>query len=250
MTKAQSSVIYRGPSLIDGQPIVVVALIKSGNDKTGNMVQTYILNDNGMTPCENSKTGNDFSICGNCPLRGLATNDPKRKQAEKRGCYVVLGQGPTIVFKGLQRGIYPTAQGHDAIAAIGAGRMVRLGTYGDPSAVPSFIFESLLSQSKGHTAYTHQSGMAGADVRSDLYMISADNAAQAQAAWGKGNRTFRVIKDVAEVIKGKEIICPASAEAGYRTTCDKCGLCAGASIAAKSIAIVAHGNGANIIKAA
>jgi hypothetical protein len=46
------------------------------------------------------------------------------------------------------------------------------------------------------------------------------------------------------VVKGKEILCPASKEAGYKTSCDKCGLCAGASIAAKSIAIVAHGNGA------
>lgn len=243
MTKASSSIIYRGPSLIDGQPIVAVALIKSGNRKTGNMVQTYILRD-GISPCEASKTGADYSICGDCPLRGIPTDNPKKKQAEKRGCYVVLGQGPTIVYKSIQRGIYPQISGHEAIAALGRGRMVRLGTYGDPASVPSYVWDSLISEALGHTAYTHQSGHANAEKRPDIYMTSADNAQQAQAAWSRGERTFRVIASTADVIKGSEILCPASKEAGERTTCDKCKLCAGAAIAAKSIAIVAHGNGA------
>ena len=39
--------------------------------------------------------------------------------------------------------------------------------------------------------------------------------------------------------------CPASAEAGQRTTCEHCKLCAGASIAARNIAIVVHGTGAS-----
>lgn len=51
----QSRIIYRGKSLIDNQNIIVVATVSSKNRKTGDMVQTYILNDNGMTPCENSK---------------------------------------------------------------------------------------------------------------------------------------------------------------------------------------------------
>ena len=68
----QNAIIYRGASMIDGSPIVVVAIAKSGNRKTGNMVQTYILNDNGKNPLENSKSGDDFAICGNCPHRGEA----------------------------------------------------------------------------------------------------------------------------------------------------------------------------------
>ena len=43
-----------------------------------------------------------------------------------------------------------------------------------------------------------------------------------------------------EVVKGSEVLCPASKEAGRRATCDTCKLCAGASIKAKSIAIVLH----------
>lgn len=139
------------------------------------------------------------------------------------------------------RGIYPVVTGHGAIAALGIGRMVRLGTYGDPAAVPSYIWESLTSLASGRTGYTHQSGVAGADVRPDLTMISADTLAMAEAAWSQGNRTFRVIKSVDEIVKGQEISCPASAEAGYRTTCNDCGLCAGNTVKAKSIAIIDHG---------
>lgn len=241
MTK--SAIIYRGPSLIDGQPIVAVALVKSGNTKTGNMVQTYILCD-GIKPTDASKSGADYSICGNCPHRGLTTDDPTKKQATNRSCYVVLGQGPTIVHKAIEKGVYPQVSGHAAIAALGRGRMVRLGTYGDPAAVPSYVWESLISDALGHTAYSHQSGHATAEKRPDLYMTSADNATEALDAWARGERTFRVIQSVADVIAGREILCPASKEAGARVTCERCKLCAGASIAAKSIAIVAHGAGA------
>jgi hypothetical protein len=39
-------------------------------------------------------------------------------------------------------------------------------------------------------------------------------------------------------------------EAGFRTTCQSCGLCVGgASVKAKSIAIVAHGSGVTHIAA-
>lgn len=242
--KTTSSIIYRGASLIDGAPIVVVATVSSKNRKTGDMVQTYILADNGATPCENSKTGADYSICGNCVHRGKATDDPNRKQAIGRSCYVVISQGATIVHKTIQRGGYPVANNHQSISAIGRGRMVRLGTYGDPSAVPSFIWESLISDAVGHTAYTHQNDIKSADVRTDLYMTSADTLAQARDAWRRGERTFRVIENLDDLSKGDEIICPASDEAGNRTTCLKCGLCAGASVKAKNIAIVVHGAGA------
>jgi hypothetical protein len=233
-------IIYSGPSLIDGKPIVAIAIGKSGNTKTGNMVQTYIIRAD-VSPLEASKNGEDYSICGNCKHRGVPSIDPSRKQAEKRSCYVNLGQGPTIVWKALQRGIYPTVSGHAAIAAIGNGRMVRLGTYGDPAAVPAYIWESLLSEASGHTAYTHQSGVESAQARPDFMMVSADNEEQARIEWSNGNRTFRVVKSTYEIIAGREILCPASKEAGFRTTCNSCGLCGGNAVKAKSIAIVDHG---------
>ena len=236
-------IIYDGPSLLDGKPIVVIATKKSGNAKTGDMVQTYILCRD-IDPRDANKRGDDYSICGNCKHRGTATDDPTRKLAKNRSCYVNIGQGVLIVWKAFQRGAYDAITGHDNIAAIGAGRMVRLGTYGDPSAVPAWIWESLLSQADGWTGYSHQADVTGADYRPDMVMRSADTEQEARDAWQNGERTFRVVANVADIIAGREILCPASKEAGQRVQCHDCKLCAGSSIAAKSIAIPAHGAGA------
>lgn len=243
--KAQSSIIYMGPSLIDGAPIMVIAVISKRNRKTGAMLQTYIMRSD-MDPRRASALGLDRSICGDCPLRGIA--NPNGKQAAKRPCYVVLGQGPTIVWKAFQRDFYPTISGFDAIAEIGAGRMIRIGTYGDGAAVPAHIWQALLSRANGHTAYSHQSGLSQSAFDPAIYMVSADSEEQARAAWETGKRTFRVIDTVGDIVKGKEILCPASKEAGAKTTCFSCGLCGGNSVKAKSIAIPAHGNGASYIK--
>ena len=162
-----------------------------------------------------------------------------KKLAAGRTCYVNLGQGVTVVWKALQRGIYPEIAGHAAIAKLGAGRMVRIGTYGDGAAVPDYIWDSLCADAAGHTAYTHQNGIV--DVDASRYMISADSLADAQAQWIKGNRTFRVVPNLAAVDRKREAVCPASEEAGRKATCATCKLCGGNGIKAKSIAIVAHG---------
>ena len=237
--KAQSSIIYRGPSEIDGSPIVVVAIVKSSNSKTGNMVQTYILCDNGLDPMLNNKIGNDYSICGNCQFRGEAVAiDAPGKHAKGRKCYVALFQGVLNVWKHLQKNAYPVASGHDAIAKLGAGRMVRIGTYGDGAAVPRYIWDSLLSEAVGHTAYSHQSDIL--EVDPNLFMISADTKAQALEAWDNGKRTFRVIDQIDDIVKGFEVLCPARKEAGRSATCDNCKHFAGASTKAKSNEMVKH----------
>ena len=240
--KQRSSIIYKGPSLIDGSPIVVIAIISSRNKKTGSMLQTYIMRSD-MDPRLASKTGADFAICGSCPHRGIATQDPVKKQAENRSCYVLLGQGPLIAYQSMMKGLYPVIAGHAAIAALGAGRKVRIGTYGDPAAVPAYIWESLLSDAAMHTAYSHQALQDGAAFDPSIMMQSADSEQDARSAWDQGIRTFRVVSSVADIIAGQEILCPASKEAGKRTSCADCGLCAGSSIKAKSIAIPAHGAG-------
>ena len=235
--KVTSSVIWKGPSLLDGKPIVVVAVIKSSNSKTGDMVQTYILRED-IDPRDANKSGEDFSICGNCPHRGKATDDPNAKLAKERTCYVVIGQGPLGVFKAYHRGNYGDAQTREGRAAIGKGRMVRIGTYGDGAAVPQEVWDDLISEAHGHTAYSHQFDTQ-ANPSAKIYMRSADSLEDAQAAWAKGQRTFRIVSDYSEMIKGQEIACPS--EKGV--SCKDCGLCAGFK-AAKSIAIAVHGNGA------
>ena len=225
----KSGIIYNGPSLLDGKPIVVIATFSNRNTKTGAVVQTYILRSD-INPLEASKTGEDFSICGDCTMRGEVTTDPARKQAKARRCYVNLGQGVLIVYKSFLRGVYQPADP----AAIGHGRFVRVGTYGDPAAVPQRVWELLLSDADGFTAYTHQKPW-----RPEIAMQSADSHAEAVMHWKENRRTFRVIADLGELDKANETICPASKEAGRRVQCAECRLCAGFK-QAKSIAIVEH----------
>lgn len=247
------SIIYRGPSMLDGTPIVVVAIYSSSNSKTGDMLQTYVLVDSPtMNPLEANKTGADEAICGNCRHRGTPTKDPKRKQSTDRSCYVYLAQGPLQVFKTLHEGKYPDATTPAARRAVGAQRKVRIGTYGDGAAAPMDVWLDLLADSLGHTGYSHQLHHTGAQQHSSfqsrLYMVSADNHQDASRAWAAGYRTFRIIKDISHQDKQNEALCPASKEAGHKSTCASCMLCGGNSVKAKSVAIVVHGTGATHFK--
>jgi len=243
MTKKPTGyIIWRGRSLLDGEDIMVVALSKSTNGKTGNMIQTYIMRAD-MNPMEASKIGADFSICGHCPHRGIAVpDDPDAKQAKERPCYVLLFQGPLNVWKSFEKGNYPMISGHDALAELGSGADIRLGTYGDPAVVPSYVWDSLLSECNSTTGYSHQAFMEKADYRPEYMMRSVDTLDDAKLAWSLGERTFRVAS-LDTMVKGKEVLCPASEEAGRKTTCVSCRLCGGMKVNAKSILIPAHGNG-------
>jgi len=241
-----SGIIYRGPSLIDGAPIVAIATYSSRNSKTGTFVQTYILRED-IDPRDANKSGADYSICGSCPLRGVATSDPTRKLAKDRGCYVRIDQGPLLVWKSYKRGVYSDASDGATLRAIGARRMVRLGTYGDPAAVPRWVWDALTRDALGFTGYSHND--PDGNMRA-LCMQSADSLEQARAAWRKGIRTFRVVTGLEHIDNANEVLCPASAEAGKRATCATCRLCAGTTTRSpKSVAIVAHGNGAKFVGA-
>lgn len=227
-------IIYQGPSRLDRQPIFVTAIWSSSNRKTGDMLQTYIMRSD-IDPLTASKLGEDESICGNCVHRGEPTLDPERSIAERRSCYVNLGQSPLQVWKAFQRGAYLLADAADA-AALGRDRLVRLGTYGDPAAAPPAVWSTLTKHAKGWTGYTHSNAPGG------LCMTSADTLQQARQAWAQGKRTFRIVRSVQE-LQRNEVLCPASAEAGRRATCAQCLLCEGTK-QAKSVAIVVHGSGA------
>jgi hypothetical protein len=67
-------ILYRGPSMIDGKPIVAIATgydNESVNQKTGAMAQVWILRDD-IAPIEAAQRGEDASICGQCPHRGIS----------------------------------------------------------------------------------------------------------------------------------------------------------------------------------
>jgi len=105
MVKPNGYVIYDGPSLLDGKPIVVIAITKSSNTKTGNEVQTIIMRKD-IDPIAASRTGEDFTICGNCIHRGRP-HDGDSGGAKERSCYVMLLM-VLSVFKAYNKGLYPS----------------------------------------------------------------------------------------------------------------------------------------------
>ena len=246
--KLKSGIIYKGSSNITGDNIVVIGVFntKTPNSKTGPVLQTYILTDNGFDPSYNNKHGMDDAICGRCIHRGTPNINSTKKLAEGRSCYVQM-QGVKAVWRTYNAGRYKQVSPAD----LGRGRFVRLGSYGDPLAAPSHVWANLLSESIGHTAYTHQSGLTTPTEYPMLtrMMLSADSKEEAKQAHRAGTRTFRVIpvKDWKEQglanLLDSEIICPSS----KGVTCLECQLCKGGATG-KSIAIPAHGIGAGNFK--
>jgi hypothetical protein len=240
-------IFYRGPSMLDGQPIVGIATLTSKNDKTGNMVQTFILRSD-MTPLTALSTGADISICGTCPHRPkrIRVRDPKtgRFTSKKvRTCYVDVGKSVQQVFGAFTRGSYPTLEPVDGAQYL-AGRMVILGAYGDPAAIPAHVWIALLADAQGHTGYTHQWRKPLAADLAPLVMASADSARDRDQARAKGWRTF-TIRRADEPLATREFACPASPEGGDRRQCVDCGACHGSTRPGQaSVAIVVHGNGA------
>lgn len=229
--KSSGYILYEGPSLLTGDPIVVVSTMKSLNTKTGNMPQVWILRQD-MKPVDAVNTKQDDAICGNCPHRGKV-------------CYVNVGRAPQAVHRTYAAGKYHKVA-VDKLDTIFKGRQTRLGAYGDPAAYPVELSASVSQASDGHTGYTHQWRTCDQELR-HFVMASADSEEEAREAWSMGWRTFRTRGADDPVLEG-EIECPASDEAGKKTTCKDCLLCSGSMSDRKtkipSITIIVHGKGA------
>ena len=123
-------IFYRGPSPIDGAPIIGIATLKSTNGKTGDMVQTWILRED-VSPLDAIASKEDASICGACFHRGNASR--------KRTCYVDVGKAPQGIWKAYHRGSYvDLSDDAETIAFLMRGRIVRMGAYGDPAMIAIF----------------------------------------------------------------------------------------------------------------
>lgn len=229
-------VLYEGPSAIDGAPIVVIAnriTTASHNEKTGDMVQTFILRAD-VAPMVALRSGEDASICGDCLHR----------PANKGSCYVNVGRAPTSVYGAYLRGRYarPGVDYDPAIIpTLFSGLRVRLGTYGDPAAAPFQVWRAATLNSAGHNGYTHQWRDARFASFRLLCMASADTERDHADAHAAGWRTFRV-KTADAPRLGNEVHCHASKEMGHKTSCTDCLACGGTSAKARaSIVINAHG---------
>jgi len=222
--------LWRGPSVIDGSTIGLLATLQSSNIKTDNMIQTWILRED-QTPVEAVKSGADESICGGCMHRA--------KDGKDRSCYVNVGQAPNAIWRSWKAGKYPKVNPLEFSEYYSAYRALRLGAYGDPAAVPFDVIDAAMhSKWMKWTGYTHQ--WKWCDVRfSKFLMASVETLAEKDYANTLGYRTFRVLKE-GEEPEDDEIYCPNFLNNLIK--CMSCGLCNGASHK-YNIAIPVHGFG-------
>lgn len=230
-------VVYEGPSALNGAPIVAIATnLKrpSANQKTGPVVQVWILPAD-VRPHVAVKSGADAAVCGDC----------KHRPSLEGTCYVPTFRAPGAVHAAFLRGSYARPTPSEARALL-AGRVVRLGAWGDPVAVPLVVWRALLRDVKGWTGYTHQWRLPVARPYQALLMASVDSRAEYDAARADGWRCFGIHaeSEPRPALPGLRL-CPASDEAPTKdvVTCATCRLCDGNDRGARrpSVIIAMHG---------
>ncbi len=169
--------LYEGPSLINGRPIVVIAT-RDSNPKTGEMLYTWILDAEIPPEIAAFYQDTDESICGGCKFRAQPKLDAgDMRPASTRMCYVRLStesdafgtpkadekMGPTEVWQAWKDGEFGTWEEpqFDKVQRRVVWRQyrgplsVRVGSYGDPGAVPTAVWADLVRHARNWTGYTH-----------------------------------------------------------------------------------------------
>lgn len=173
-------IIFEGPSLINGRPIVVIAT-RDGNPKIGEMLCTWIL-DQEIAPEIAAFNGIDESICGDCKFRAQEKMDARdQRPASTRMCYVRLSSesdaygtpkadekmGPAEIWRAWKNGEFgrwgsfgpvPEWQRDERRKSwyqYHGPLTIRIGSYGDPGAAPTDMWRDLIKYAKNWTGYTH-----------------------------------------------------------------------------------------------
>lgn len=228
-------VLWEGFSPVNNEPIVALVSWQSGNEKTGNMAQVYILHKD-LHPLDAVNTGEDVSVCGYCPLRSKDGN-------KGRACYVRVEQGPAGVWKKYQRHLASGKPLNYVTPSMFMGRKIRWGAYGDPAMLPSELVEACSKESRGWTGYTHQHKYPWAKWAKKFFMASIETIQQERKLVSQGWGTFRAgLSDGSD--KGDAILCYNES---HGVTCLECGLCNGTN---KAVYIPSHGKGKNFVPAA
>lgn len=196
--------VWRGQSELNGQKIVLIitGLQKpSQNPKTGPVLQSYILTE-GIHPVDDRRQGAK-AICGSCPL-------------QKEVCYVG-GYTLSRVYSSDLETTEPTFPPKVELQK----RYIRLGSYGDPAAVPYDVWkERILNKVESAWGYTHQ--WRTCDRRfSQHCMASVETLEQAREAWSRGWKTYRVLLSEEEPTQ-EELWCPYTING---LQCFQCQLC-------------------------
>jgi hypothetical protein len=228
-------VLYRGISPGTLDPYVVIATLRSENEKTGDMVTVWIVRDD-VSPTKAKQRGQVHATCLDCVLGMVG------------GCYVAVQNAPRAVWECYTLGGYEEYEPakHDLFIR---GRSVRWGGYGEPVLIPIELIRRWSTMlAGGWTGYTHQWRRREYLGYRSYFMASVHSKAQRDLAWSMGWRTFRDCESLDnEPIDRGEFGCPASYEQGERMQCIHCLACNGADrpvgeIQKASVVIERHAN--------
>ena len=222
-----SYVVWEGASLIDGSPIVLILtgfVNHTSNRKTGRILQSWVIQKK-IVPTEAAKRGLDRGICGDCPM----------KLSKIRSCYVNLLPVNNIHRKYVA-GTYPKFSKNEIEVLKRYRYPIRIGSYGDPTAVPFDVWEPIILASGKHTGYTHNWLECNESWKQYL-MASVQSLSEARIAQNKGWRTFRIITPDAPLSEN-EILCRHTEDDIIK--CEFCMLCDGKS-SKPNIADKVHG---------
>ena len=220
-------IIWKGKSKLDPSADIAVVMSRivepSENIKTGRMIQIQILNY--------GKEYKDFnpmseSICGDC-------------QHKNKSCYVLWNKS---IYSSWKRAMELEELTLDQGIQLCKGRSIRLGTAGDPAAVPAKVWIKLLEGAKNWTAYTHQWHKPEFQEYKEFCMASVDSLEQERLAISLGWLPFRVGTEAmkmttTELYKGlgfetQTMQCPATRF--EKANCADCGLCSGLMVHKKN----------------
>jgi hypothetical protein len=170
-------IAWEGASLIDGSPIVLILtgfVTPTSNRKTGSsMIQSWILQQD-FLPTYAAKQGLDRGVCGDCKL----------KVSEINSCYVNVYYLNNL-YRKFKAGTYKKL-GDAEIEVLKRYRyLIRIGSYGDPTAVPLEVWKPIILASGKHTGYSHNYRNCSQEWQQYL-MASVHSITEAAVAQSRG----------------------------------------------------------------
>ena len=197
--------------------LVITNLIKpSTNDKTGDMVQTWLLDRDLLTAPK------VFGAkCTSCPMvqECYVSENTMGHKSVRKATLKALGliEGNTSYQVTTLEQVLPLLRG----------RKLRLGAYGDPSALPIEDLRALVSASDGHTGYTHFYKEVD-PAYAEFLMASVEDLASEMLAQSLGYRTYRVLRkgESDHEVTDRSILCLESSKG---IQCADCLVCSGTS---------------------
>lgn len=218
--------IWKGTGF-NGQSAFAALTVGTANTKladktTGKLVDSITILSDSAHPVEAVKSGQDETVCGDCPMRPLLAKAAKAKGLDAPECYVnKLTGGPGGLWKAREK--MEGMEAYNALIAKGKRWLLRFGAYGEPVLLGSALVAELIKGYRMHTGYTHQWRRADNAWAAGYFMASVASAEERMQAKQLGYRTFRVAP-LGTTPEPGEVVCPASASNSEadKKTCSRC----------------------------